>query len=62
MGLVAVQPTDRVVQPRMGVDVAPARQWIEDVAGPAFFLERTQDQLLRSRRHPEPLDDHASET
>src|SRR5271157_3343235 len=62
MGLVAVEPMDRVVQPRVGVDVATARQRIVDVLGPGFFFKRTEDQLLNLRRHPEPLDDHVAET
>src|SRR5208337_5454508 len=62
MGLVAVEPMDRVVQPRMGVDVAKAWQRIVDVLGPGFFFKRTEDQLLNLRRHPEMLDDHVAET
>ncbi len=58
MGLVAVEPMDGVVQPRMGVDVATARQRVVDVPGPAFFFKRTEDLLLNLRRHPETLDDH----
>ena len=37
--LAAVEPVDRVVQPRMGVDAATARQRIVDVLGPVFFFE-----------------------
>ena len=46
MGLVAVEPTDRVVKPRAWVDVATAWQRIVDMLGPGFFFERTEDQLL----------------
>ena len=52
MGLVAVEPMDRVVQPRVGIDVATARQRVVDVPGPAFFFKRTEDQLLNSAPAP----------
>jgi len=45
MGLVAIEPMDRVVQPRVGVDVATAWQRILDVLRPAFLFKCTEDQL-----------------
>jgi len=61
MGLAAVEPLDRVVQPRTGVDVDTARQRIVDGLGPGFFFKRTEDHLLNLRRHPETLDDQAAQ-
>jgi hypothetical protein len=57
--MAVVEPVDRVMQPRMRVDVATAWQRIVDVLGPAFFFKRAQYQLLNWRRHSEPLDDRA---
>src|SRR5208337_2469442 len=62
MGLMAVEPIDRAVQPRGGVDVATAWQRIVDLLGPGFFFKRTENQLLILRWYSEPLDDHVAET
>ncbi len=55
MSLVAVEPMDRVVQPRMAVDAATARQRVVDVTGRAVFFKRAEDHFLNSRRHPKRM-------